>query len=156
MNPSWEGSECNALQLRIYCLQEVQAGVSTAFASQSTAQAPPPANPNPPQEPPAAPQASTSSSSSAPSSSSGAGLPGGGPTSKSPRLLWSEDAELAEARERCQWHEVMSRRNGGEHTEKLQVLHQDARGSTEEKHSSPHTNCLATCNEMSIIQARKH
>lgn len=109
----------------------MQEGVSEAFPGQSASQAPPPRDPS--QQSPTAPQASTSSSASAahhsssdpaaaPSSSApGAGPPGNSPRSSSPRLLWSEDAELAEARERCQWHEVMSRRNGGEHTEKLQV-----------------------------------
>ena len=43
-----------------------------------------------------------------------------GQAAASPRALWSEAAELAEARERAQWHELMSRRNL-DPTEKLQV-----------------------------------
>lgn len=43
-----------------------------------------------------------------------------GQAAASPRALWSEAAELAEARERSQWHELMSRRNL-EPSEKLQV-----------------------------------
>lgn len=45
---------------------------------------------------------------------------GAGQAAASSRALWSEAAELAEARERSQWHELMSRRNL-EPSEKLQV-----------------------------------
>ncbi|KAL3161421.1 hypothetical protein ABBQ32_010311 [Trebouxia sp. C0010 RCD-2024] len=46
-------------------------------------------------------------------------LGGAGQAAAGPRTLWSEAAELAEARERSQWHELMSRRNT-EPSEKLQ------------------------------------
>ena len=100
--------------------QEVQKGVSAAF---DRAQAPPshhPSDPQPPtastaagqsQAPPAAGQAAASPG----QVTSAARQPAAGP-----RTLWSEAAELAEARERAQWHELMSRRNM-EPNEKLQV-----------------------------------
>lgn len=108
------------------CTQEVQQGVSAAFPHQGPAQAPasaPAAPSQPTQEPPSAPQSSTSSNSRSSPEGSGPSSNRNSPhsSSPSPRLLWSEQAELAEARERCEWHEVMSRRNGGEHTERLQV-----------------------------------
>ena len=68
-----------------------------------------------PSEGPASPVPSQS-----PSSTSGTGLPGAGLQAAAPRVLWSEAAELAEARERSQWHELMSRRNMDQN-ETLQV-----------------------------------
>ena len=87
-------------------LQEVQTGVSAAFdnphASDSSQMAQPQAHP------------------AAPGSDANKPSAGAGQVAASPRALWSEAAELAEARERAQWHEFMSRRNL-EPSEKLQV-----------------------------------
>ena len=80
--------------------QEVQEGVSAAFTANQT--------PGPAQE-------AAAGQGPAGNSPAGAGL-----QASAPRALWSEAAELAEARERSQWHELMSRRNI-EQNEKLQV-----------------------------------
>lgn len=80
--------------------QEVQEGVSEAF------------QPN---------QAASPAQEAAPSQGPARHAPtGAGQQTAAPRALWSEAAELAEARERSQWHELMSRRNI-EQSEKLQV-----------------------------------
>ncbi|KAA6419923.1 MAG: hypothetical protein FRX49_10113 [Trebouxia sp. A1-2] len=80
--------------------QEVQEGVSQAFKPNQAAS---PAQEAPPSQGPA-----------------GHALTGAAQQAAAPRALWSEAAELAEARERSQWHELMSRRNT-EQNEKLQV-----------------------------------
>jgi ribonuclease HI len=80
--------------------QEVQEGVSEAFQPNQAA--------SPAQE---------AASSQGPASHAPTGA---GQRPAAPRALWSEAAELAEARERSQWHELMSRRNI-EQNEKLQV-----------------------------------
>ena len=80
--------------------QEVQEGVSAAF--------------NPSQNPGASPGAAPNQGP--------AGSPPPAELLSTARALWSEAAELAEARERAQWHELMSRRNS-EPNEKLQVSH---------------------------------
>ena len=85
--------------------QEVQEGVSAAFTANRT--------PGPAQEA----AAGQGPAGQGPAGNSPAGA---GPQASAPRALWSEAAELAEARERSQWHELMSRRNI-EQNEKLQV-----------------------------------
>ena len=80
-------------------MQEVQKGVSAAFD-----------HPQPSDSGHQAPMADASQPSGG----------GAGQAAAAPRALWSEAAELAEARERSQWHELMSRRNL-EPSEKLQV-----------------------------------
>lgn len=80
--------------------QEVQEGVSEALKAS---------------------QAAGPSQGAGPSQAPGGNAPArAGPQAGAPRALWSEAAELAEARERSQWHELMSRRNM-EQNEKLQV-----------------------------------
>ncbi len=44
--------------------------------------------------------------------------------------LWNKDAELAEAKERAEWHEVMSRRQT-DVSEKLQVRHDFCKASAQ-------------------------
>jgi len=84
----------------VMTIQEVQEGVSQAF------------KPN---------QAASPAQEAAPSQGPASHAPtGAGQQATAPRALWSEAAELAEARERSQWHELMSRRNI-EQNEKLQV-----------------------------------
>ena len=84
----------------VMTIQEVHEGVSQAFQPNQAA--------NPAQE-------------AAPSQGPAGPAPtGAGQQAAAPRTLWSEAAELAEARERSQWHELMSRRNI-EQNEKLQV-----------------------------------
>ena len=84
----------------VVIIQEVQEGVSEAFKSDQAA--------SPAQE-------------AAPSQGPAGHAPTGArQQAAAPRALWSEAAELAEARERSQWHELMSRRNI-EQNEKLQV-----------------------------------
>ncbi|MCJ1368784.1 hypothetical protein MMC16_007932 [Acarospora aff. strigata] len=123
-------------------MQEVQAGVSAAFDTHPAVDA---TQQHEPQASPAAPgpdakqtsgragQAAAGPRAVADQPSGGAGQGAAGPragadqpsggagqAAAGPRTLWSEAAELAEARERSQWHELMSRRNL-EPGEKLQV-----------------------------------
>ena len=88
------------------CLQEVQKGVSAAFDT--------------PQDLTSGQMAQPQASPAAPGTTANQPPSGAGQAAASPRPLWSEAAELAEARERSQWHELMSRRNQ-EPSEKLQV-----------------------------------
>lgn len=83
--------------------------MSTAFNNSQALQ---PTQQGDPQPPTASPRAGSTQATAA----------GAGQSSAAPRELWSEAAELAEARERSQWHELMSRRNM-EPNEKLQVKH---------------------------------
>lgn len=105
-------------------MQEVQKGVSAAFdkplASDSSQQGEPQASLAAPR--PDANQASEGAGQAVAGTRVDAEQPSGGAgqAAAGPRTLWSEAAELAEARERSQWHELMSRRNM-EPSEKLQV-----------------------------------
>lgn len=85
----------------------METGVSAAFDN------PPASDASQHAQPQAAPAAAPKASTNQPSA-------GAGQAAAGPRALWSEAAELAEARERSQWHELMSRRNL-EPGEKLQV-----------------------------------
>lgn len=88
------------------CLQEVQEGVSAAFTRPLAVDA--------------TQQGEPQISQAALRPDANQSLGGAGQAAAGPRTLWSEAAELAEARERSQWHELMSRRNT-EPSEKLQV-----------------------------------